>query len=209
MDNSIDPVILADDRPWMIRELQSTLPDDSFSISETSCPYPGTPVVLCEVSIHEPDLDAQPKWQDSRPRSLSPHSQGPAQKSTFFDNTEADVLLCISRPEAFTCVLCPVQRINTSFPALRTHFLSVSTNERLEFLSWLFDGALPRCLVDLDPKMLKDQDQMPACDMDHLSNFHRHCGASRKGKPWSSEEESLLLKLRRYEKRPWSEVARL
>lgn len=32
---------------------------------------------------------------------------------------------------------------------------------------------------------------------------------SRRGMPWSSEEVSLLLRLRRDEKRPWSEVAKL
>ena len=34
-------------------------------------------------------------------------------------------------------------------------------------------------------------------------------GSSRKGMPWSSEEVDLLLKLRKDESRPWSEVTRL
>jgi hypothetical protein len=35
-----------------------------------------------------------------------------------------------------------------SCASLRFHFLSLPTNARLEFLSWLFEGALPRCTFE-------------------------------------------------------------
>lgn len=37
-----------------------------------------------------------------------------------------------------------------SFLSLRSYFASVLVDERLQFLSWLFEGALPRCISQSD-----------------------------------------------------------
>ncbi|GKZ98169.1 hypothetical protein AnigIFM59636_002193, partial [Aspergillus niger] len=228
----VDPVILADDRFWVIGELQPVYPEDSLVVSETNCPYPDPPAVLCDTSVYHPDSDARPTRLDSNPRSVSPHGQGHTQHPVSHDNAEADVLPCGSPLEASTSgkqskprkrkprtldgqlskrIRGPMSgpKEDSSFLALRAHFLSLSNDERLQFLSWLFEGALPRCLPGLDSKMSKDKDERPARDVDHPSRFRGQHGTSRKGKPWSSEEVNLLLKLRRDEGRPWSEVAKL
>ncbi|GKZ75180.1 hypothetical protein AnigIFM60653_002364 [Aspergillus niger] len=229
-DIPVDPVILADDGLWMIEELQSTYPDDSFVVSETSCPYPDPPAVLCDTFVYHPNSNPQPTRLDSNPRSVSPHGQGHMKNLASYDNAEADIISCDNPVSASTCGQQsklrkrrprtldgqPSKRFrgpmsgpkeDTSFLALRAHFLSLSFDERLQFLSWLFEGALPRCIPQLDLKTSKDKDERPPCDLDHLSKFRGHRGTSRKGKPWSSEEVNLLLKLRRDEGRPWSEVA--
>ena len=46
-------------------------------------------------------------------------------------------------------------------------------------------------------------------NLPHEIEQNRPEGSSRKGMPWSSEEVDLLLKLRKDESRPWSEVTRL
>lgn len=229
-DIPVDPVILADDGLWMIEELQSTYPDDSFVVSETSCPYPDPPAVLCDIFVYHPNSNPQPTRLDSNPRSVSPHGQGHMKNLASYDNAEADIISCDNPVSASTCRQQsklrkgrprtldgqPSKRFrgpmsgpkeDTSFLALRAHFLSLSFDERLQFLSWLFEGALPRCIPQLDLKTSKGKDERSPCDLDHLSKFRGHRGTSRKGKPWSSKEVNLLLKLRRDEGRPWSEVA--
>jgi hypothetical protein len=44
-----------------------------------------------------------------------------------------------------------------SSTALRAHFLSLPLDERLQFLSWLFEGALPRCMPDAGPAAREDE----------------------------------------------------
>ncbi|RWQ95419.1 hypothetical protein C8Q69DRAFT_486494 [Paecilomyces variotii] len=206
-DIPVDPVILTDDGPWMIKELQMH-PDDSFVTSETSCPYPDPPSVL----------------QESSPQPVSPHGQDHTQNSASYDNTEADYPSCDTPLGTSICGQQskprkrklqkldeqPSKRVRgpmsgqeyTSFPAFCTQFLFLSIDERLQFLSWLFEGALQRCISEYPPTASKQGEAPGASGMD----VH---GSSRKGMKWSVEESDLLLKLRRDEERPWAEVTRL
>jgi hypothetical protein len=95
-----------------------------------------------------------------------------------------------------------------SFSSLRSHFTPVSVDERLQFLSWLFEGALPRCITQSDSEA-PERIARPAPDLAQSTDSAEPHGNSRKGMPYSFEERDLLLKLRRDEKRPWSEVTRL
>lgn len=64
-----------------------------------------------------------------------------------------------------------------SLPALRAHFLSVTFDARLKFLSWLFEGTLSRCVAG------------PTCEHGNLRTTSRsppHAGSSRKSMPWST-----------------------
>ncbi|RAK98719.1 SANT/Myb-like DNA-binding domain-containing protein [Aspergillus ibericus CBS 121593] len=112
---------------------------------------------------------------------------------------------------------------NSSFSSLCSHSTSVtmwlgprsrdllshvSADERWQFLSWLFEGALLRCLSGSDSKS-PECIVRPAHRLGQPADFTEGSGASRKGKPWSSEEANLLLRLRRDEKRPWSDVTRI
>ncbi|KAL4861181.1 hypothetical protein BDV12DRAFT_204268 [Aspergillus spectabilis] len=98
-----------------------------------------------------------------------------------------------------------------SFTALRSHFVSLPFDERLQFFSWLFEGALPRCMSDYKQgdagstsrstfRSGSEQAQRGSTEVQ---------GISRKHMKWSQEESVLLLKLRKDEKRPWAEVTRL
>ncbi|KAE8377790.1 hypothetical protein BDV26DRAFT_262939 [Aspergillus bertholletiae] len=53
-----------------------------------------------------------------------------------------------------------------------------------------------------------NEDARPASPLTQWSDSSEP-RSSRKGLPWSSKETGLLLRLRRDEKRPWSEVTRL
>ncbi|KJF61535.1 uncharacterized protein CIMG_03634 [Coccidioides immitis RS] len=109
-----------------------------------------------------------------------------------------------------------------SCDALRIHFLSLPTNARLEFLSWLFEGSLPQCTfgpeitASITPAKRKVNtgvrkqvrwatSQGNAGNLDDSGSLEK----SRKGMPWLPEEESLLLELRNTRGLPWSDITRL
>lgn len=111
-----------------------------------------------------------------------------------------------------------------SFSTLSSHFSASPVAERLQFLSWLFEGALPRCMSDLkrtadiapptvekeggglrsSRRLTRSRERVPAIDNSDMRRL-----SSRKGMPWLPEEEDLLVKLRREQGLPWSVVARL
>lgn len=105
-----------------------------------------------------------------------------------------------------------------SFTTFRSSFLSLPLEDRLQFLSWVFEGALPRYMpscertISIAPPMIETE----VSDQNHPhgaarrpdeSNIGRH--SSRKGMPWSPKEKNLLVELRRERKLPWSEMIRL
>ncbi|KAH1826142.1 hypothetical protein KXX43_008390, partial [Aspergillus fumigatus] len=109
----------------------------------------------------------------------------------------------------------------SSCASLRFHFLSLPTNARLEFLSWLFEGALPRCTFEpeisssiapskgADGARVRKQVRWAtpqAADSVDNSNTREN---SRKGMPWLPEEEDLLMDLKNTRGLPWSEVIKL
>ncbi|KAL4777943.1 hypothetical protein BJX76DRAFT_344546 [Aspergillus varians] len=105
--------------------------------------------------------------------------------------------------------------MDNSFTVLHSYFVSVPVDKHLQFLSWLFKGALASCMSDCSLATCDDRD---ARATSHSSAPHvikpnqcgcREAGGSlRKGMAWSREEMDLLLKLRKEEGRPWSQVAR-
>jgi hypothetical protein len=102
-----------------------------------------------------------------------------------------------------------------SFTALRSHFLSLCLNDRLQFLSWLFEGALPRCNSESLLTARGDAQATIRCSrplqgvVQDPGTSRDARGSSRKCMPWSTEEVDLLLKLRKDEGWPWTHVARL
>ncbi|KAL4891342.1 hypothetical protein BDV59DRAFT_67446 [Aspergillus ambiguus] len=109
-----------------------------------------------------------------------------------------------------------------SCASLRFHFLSLPTNARLKFLSWLFEGALPRCAFEPEissnsapakrtdgtrvRKQVRWATPQEAADSVDNSNTRERL---RKGMPWLPEEEDLLIDLRNTRRLPWSEVIKL
>ncbi|KAJ5288019.1 hypothetical protein N7478_003705 [Penicillium angulare] len=107
--------------------------------------------------------------------------------------------------------------VATSFSALRDQFSSLPVEERLRFLSWLFEGALSQCLhLPSDPKSASvsksiEREEVTASLADQSSVgdenvYGKPTCSSRKGLRWSLEEKRLLVQLREEESLPWSEV---
>ncbi|OJD21351.1 hypothetical protein ACJ73_07307 [Blastomyces percursus] len=101
-----------------------------------------------------------------------------------------------------------------SFATLCSHFTYLPLDKRLQFLSWLFEGVLPRCIPGT-PETCEDGNMHSASQSNFVHKIeqtrrNRKCQREpREGKPWSDEEKDLLLKLRKHERRSWSEVSRL
>ncbi|CAG7976447.1 unnamed protein product [Penicillium salamii] len=106
-------------------------------------------------------------------------------------------------------------RQSISFPTVRAQFSALSVEDRLQFLSWLFEGALTHCsstpssAVGASPSSQCDE---ITNDCDHTSlNIQvvdRQHSSSRKGLPWSVEEYHLLIKLRDKQNLAWPEVVK-
>ncbi|KAJ6004590.1 hypothetical protein N7540_012967 [Penicillium herquei] len=106
----------------------------------------------------------------------------------------------------------------TSFFALRDQFSSLPVEERLQFLSWLFEGALSQCLhMPTRPNSafllegIEREEGFAALPAEQSSvgdeTVHgKPPCSSKKRVRWSLEEKGLLVQLREEESLPWSEV---
>ncbi|KAJ5117321.1 hypothetical protein N7448_010953 [Penicillium atrosanguineum] len=112
------------------------------------------------------------------------------------------------------------RRKNVSFPTVRAQFSALPVEDRLQFLSWLFEGALSHCVstpADTDiasvTRCASVQDVETTYDCDRPSSNTDRVEAedppSRKGLPWSREENYLLVNLREEQNLTWSEVTKL
>lgn len=230
-DILIDPLILADDRPWEAGVLrQPFLLDDNPNPLETTCPYPDPPSISYNASGQRNSVAQK---QDDDPRLASyPHNLVHRQLPHHRHSIAASILPSNNAPDhphsgkqskfrkrkprhsdrqSPKRVRCSTTAIaeENPFAALRSHFLSLPLNERVQFLLWLLEGALPRHMLRSDLPTTGKGDVRLASRSTHSPSCGEARGSSRKGMPWSSEEVDLLLRLRRDENRPWSEVTRL
>ena len=239
-DIPIDPEILANHWPWEDGNLQQSVPHaDSFINSETTCSYPDPPPVL-----HRPPNHHRGSWENAGGQNgdaqTSDHSRihDHQQLHPFQSNTDLDA----SYPNG----ACGAQHIGGQLisskrktqqsdrrvhkrlrvpsispprggpTTLRSHFISAPLDDRLQFLSWLFEGALSHCMSSSTPTANEEREVLAtSCSRTpHETEQNRRDrrkarGGLRTNMPWSTEEASLLLKLRKGENRSWSEVARL
>lgn len=114
----------------------------------------------------------------------------------------------------------PRRRNSVSFPTVRAQFSALPVEDRLQFLSWLFEGALShciptplitdatvsRCISSQDSDVAYDCDQ-PGSNTELVDAQHTPC--TRKGLRLSVEGDSLLVKLREEQNLAWSEVTKL
>lgn len=110
--------------------------------------------------------------------------------------------------------------VNSSFSILRDQFSSVPAEERLQFLSWLFEGALSRCLPGPsrsdDASALKGTEREGGITTSSAKQSSKGTKvvtgkptcSSRKRLDYSAEENRLLVQLREEESLPWSEVSK-
>ena len=239
-DIPVDPAILANHWPWEDGSFQQSVPQaDSFINSETTCSYPDPPPVLhrppnyyrssCEkaggqngntqTSDHSHIHDYQQlhsSQHDTDPDTSYPdgvhgdHHVGGQSQSSKRKTQQSD-----RRAHKRLRVPPMLPPREDSF-TLRSHFMSAPLDDRLQFLSWLFEGALPHCMSSSSPTASEERDALAtSCsttshEIEQNRRDRRNArGGSRKNMPWSMEEASLLLKLRKEESRSWSEVARL
>lgn len=234
-DTPIDPVILANHEPWADSGLQESAQQADSLINPETYPYPDPPPVL----YGPPDLyrdsgegaggqnsDTQPS---DHPRINNRQQVNPSEHDTHPDASYPDTASGkphvgrqpkgskrkMQQADGQFCKRCRLSSAlpprKDSFTTLRSHFASLPFDERLQFLSWLFEGALPRCMSDSSPTAYEDKPTRGAgrSNPPHEIEQNRPDGSSRKGMSWSSEEVDLLVKLRKDESRPWSEVTRL
>jgi hypothetical protein len=112
----------------------------------------------------------------------------------------------------------PGRHKRVAFPAICAQFSALPVEDRLQFLSWLFEGALSHCVstrASTDTvsvsRCISSQDVDTSCDCHRLASSTELVDAqpTRKGLPWSMEENCLLVHLREEQNLAWSEVTRL
>ncbi|KAL2793209.1 hypothetical protein BJX66DRAFT_351982 [Aspergillus keveii] len=93
-----------------------------------------------------------------------------------------------------------------SFAALRSQFTSLPLDDRLQFLSWLFEGALSHCMSDTSQtaceelKARESRRSRPRPEINQSWSVRKSVRTNpRKGMPWSTEEVDLLVRLRKDE----------
>ncbi|KAL4860403.1 hypothetical protein BDV12DRAFT_181634 [Aspergillus spectabilis] len=110
----------------------------------------------------------------------------------------------IGKPSRVRSMLSPRE---DSFPGLRSYFMSLPLDDRLQFLSWLFEGALSHCMSDTSPTTFEGEVRptyrsRPQPEIEQSPDICRRVQrSSRKGMPWSAKEANLLVKLRKDEGR--------
>ncbi|KAJ5982677.1 hypothetical protein N7451_012777 [Penicillium sp. IBT 35674x] len=107
-----------------------------------------------------------------------------------------------------------------SFSTIRAQFSALPVEDRLQFLSWLFEGALSQCLQIPSgtngasaSTCVSGQVEVPTPLSEHLSTSAEMADgecprSSRKGLKWSAEEDRLLVNLREEEGLAWPEVTK-
>lgn len=105
-----------------------------------------------------------------------------------------------------------------SFLAVRSQFENLSVEDRLQFLSWLFEGALSHCVstpLGADPDSSSSCISKPGIEVTYdcgsmSSNTElaeaQYTPSTRKGLSWSLGERQLLVKLREQQNLGWPEV---
>lgn len=230
----IDPVILTDEFPLESSQLYQGIQDGDTlwsSQREISCPYPEPPT-MPQTTFYNDHLSlGLTEYPDNHAENDGTSLQGPQLQQRSHDvNRTGQRKRPSTGPNGRIRQRNKRQKLEETTPSpagnscdsLRFHFLSLPTTARLEFLSWLFEGALPRCTFDPDiaasvtPSTKKVNTgvrkqvrwatpQGNAGILDGNGSFEN----SRKGIPWLPEEESLLLELRNTRRLPWSDVTRL
>jgi hypothetical protein len=225
----IDPVILANLGPWESDDLQLHAPPaDGITNPETTCLYPEPPAILSspasrfEVPGERDGSDnggiqgsryggqrMQPPSPGTGPDQSFPGSHGKHQIKRKTRKSDGG----IRKPPRVCSTSAP--RVD-SFAALRSQFTSLPLDDRLQFLSWLFEGALSHCMSDTSQtacEELKARESRRSSPRPAIDQSRSVCKSvrksSRKGMPWSTEEVDLLVKLRKDEGRSWSDVTRV
>lgn len=244
----IDPKILTNGEPWNVSESYHAIQqDDHESAQEKTCAYPEPPPTFQDVANSSQDstdggdhpLDCVTHISDH------PHGKGDNQLVRLINHRHDSDVICLNAqdPKSHFCSSEPStsckrrskaeqpeqsskrrrtitvsQECEHSFTALCSSFQSLPMEDRLQFLSWLFEGALPRCMPDcklttdgplLDEIQASDQNKSRHGTTKKLGKSNRGRHNFRKHMPWSPEEKNLLVQLKREQRLSWSDVTRI
>ena len=244
----IDPKILTDGEPWNVSESYHAIQqDDHESAQETTCAYPEPPPTFQDVAnSSQNSTDGGDNPLDCVPHiSDHPRGKGDNQPVHLINHRHDSDTICfnVQDPKSHSCSSEPStsckwrskaeqpersskrrrtitvsQGCEHSFTTLCSSFQSLPIDDRLQFLSWLFEGALPRCMPDcklttdgptLDESQVFDQNNSRHGTGKKLDKSSRGRHNFRKHMPWSLEEKNLLVQLRREQKLSWSDVTRI
>ncbi|CAG8092239.1 unnamed protein product [Penicillium salamii] len=202
-DTAIDPAILDDHHFSAMEQTQATesLPDVA------TCPGRSS----AENSRFS-DKDASFHGRQHKPKRIVKSGRQPSKINNVSVVVESRPKTRTGRPSQ------GVSGKNVSFSIVRAQFSALSVDDRLQFLSWLFEGALSHCLTTPSStndaaasRCISKQDEDMAPKSTHLGTRAEiidteHTRSSRKGLRWSVEEDHLLVKLKEKENLAWSEV---
>ncbi|KOC10145.1 hypothetical protein AFLA70_213g001551 [Aspergillus flavus AF70] len=225
----IDPVILANHGSWEETDLQSSTSwVESLISPEAACQYPDPPAILhgpppshyrdpserdggenggTQTSDHLPTYDCQqvhPSSPDPGPGPSYPssaqgndHVRG-QRKSAKRKTPQSD-----GRGRKRHRVHSPSPSREDAFTALRSHFVSLPLNDRLQF-------PLGYLKKSVKTEMQGTNCSSPPHGTEQSPGVSREArGSSRKGKAWSTKEKDFLGKLKKVDSRPWPETIRL
>ncbi|KAJ5737257.1 uncharacterized protein N7483_002382 [Penicillium malachiteum] len=194
-DTVIDPQILED-----FYSQNSTQTSADEDISEVMSPSRSS-----DVSIHRHPVSENPQ------KVMKPGRPQPGRNnlSVLVDNRHRNRMG--RNPRAGSPVPIPSSR-------LQDQFSSLPVEAKLEFLSWLFQGAISQCSYTASiancasASGLIPEDEgtstLPSTELFPDINVVEHSASSRKGLNYSAEEDDLLIKLRKEQALSWSEVTR-
>ncbi|KAI1909475.1 hypothetical protein LOZ65_006524 [Ophidiomyces ophidiicola] len=224
----IDPAIIADDEAWETDDLRGLVRQgDGLVGLKPICLYPGPPLSMF---WDAPDSRQIPEERlaGNTLAEGNPHIHGsqPQNPSRLSAETDAPCFSSVdegSRPERAKSLKRGAEGLEEqtakrprvaspagegSFTALRCHFLSLCLDERLQFLSWLFEGALANCTPDSDESARLNVREDPR---EETEQTRPERGEGRKGGDkrwrWSAEEDARLWDMVE-ERRSWSEIER-
>ncbi|OJD17935.1 hypothetical protein ACJ73_08759 [Blastomyces percursus] len=232
--------ILADDAPCDVGDLhQPVQQGDDLANPKGIYPYPVPPPSMsCDTPNHHQGFRERPDGWNRNPHTdddthVLDHRQiHPARCGTDVDvpcsySTSDDFLSDEQsrrrkrgrqqpeQPAAKRLRVSSVSSMEDSSTALRSRFLSLQLDERLQFLSWLFECALASCMPDSAPAIWGgDESVRPASRsaLHKVGKTQRERSEGRKGHRdrlwrWLPEDDARLLSMME-ERRPWSEIER-
>ncbi|OJD27051.1 hypothetical protein ACJ73_01557 [Blastomyces percursus] len=194
-DNNIpiDPAILADDRPWETSELlPSFWQGNSPATPKANCPYPEPLPMFYAAPDHRSFMECSVDEGSS-----SEQSKG------FKRGAERLEEQTMKQPQIASVL--PTGK--GSFTSVRSHFLSLQLDERLQFLSWLFEGALASCTPDFNESVQSVIHSDSCREIEPTRHNRKRKGHGDKPWRWSPKDDAQLLGMTE-DRRPWIEIER-
>lgn len=184
-DFTIDPAILGESRS------QSKDQDFAEPVPDCTTHRARSPIGDCPLSK-----------DDGRPRGKRRRSTGPGRPSSKVN--KVSVVIDNRRKENPKRLSRETNTTKASFSTIQAHFSAAVAEDRLQFLSWLFEGALSRCF----PPNIAASSTETTESSSRMENTPSALCFSRKGLLWSAEEDRLLLELKEEENLTGAEVIR-